>query len=84
MHQNVLEHEPVNALFVPDSDPLLYYKRILELARTHLASKGMIYFEINEHFGQEIAQLLTRNGFDDIQLKNDINDKPRMIKGTYK
>jgi len=84
MHQNVLEHEPKNALFVPDSNPLRYYKRIVELARIHLTKQGVIYFEINEHFGQQVFQLLEENGFSDVQLKNDINNKPRMIKGIYK
>ncbi|MGM0497192.1 MAG: peptide chain release factor N(5)-glutamine methyltransferase [Bacteroidota bacterium] len=82
MHGNVLEFEPEDALFVPDSKPLVFYERITEVAGNHLRPKGEIYLEINEYFSHEVIQLLERNDFIDVILKNDINNKPRMIKAT--
>ncbi len=80
MHKNVLEHEPENALYVTDDEPLIFYERIIEIARNHLKSKGEIYFEINEYFSREVIRLLETNNFTDVLLRRDINDKPRMIK----
>jgi release factor glutamine methyltransferase len=80
MSRNVLDFEPSLALFVPDHDPLLYYKRIAILARKYLCEGGSLYFEINEYFGSELSKVLQDTGFYSIQLKNDLNGKNRMIR----
>ena len=79
---NVLDNEPHLALFVPDNNPLLFYKKITDLAFTSLSKNGFIFFEINERFGKETVAMLSAIGFVDIELKKDINDKDRMIKAT--
>ena len=79
---NVLDNEPHLALFVPDNNPLLFYKKIADLAFTSLSKNGLIFFEINERFGKETVAMLSAIGFVDIELKKDINDKDRMIKAT--
>jgi release factor glutamine methyltransferase len=80
MQDNVLNNEPHLALFVPDNNPLLFYKKIAELAFTSLSKNGLLFFEINERFGKETVVMLNAIGFVDIELKKDINDKDRMIK----
>jgi release factor glutamine methyltransferase len=79
---NVLDNEPHLALFVTDNNPLLFYKKIADLAFTSLPKNGLLFFEINEHLGKETVAILSAIGFVDIQLKKDINDKDRMIKAT--
>jgi len=84
MHANVLHYEPGEALFVPDNDPLIYYRAIIDFALTHLKKDGKLYFEINESFGEEMALLLEEKNFQNIQLKKDINGKYRMIRGILR
>ena len=84
MHPNVLDYEPSLALFVPDNDPLLFYRQIIEFALVHLNTGGKIYFEINEMFGNEVALLLEEKSFSEIILKKDINNKDRMIRALLK
>jgi release factor glutamine methyltransferase len=84
MLDNVLEYEPNLALFVADNNPLLFYKKIGELAAKSLNCKGKLYFEINEKYGNEILEMLRKLGFVDIALKKDVNDKNRMLKATKK
>ena len=81
MHQNVLDFEPELALFVPDHNPLLFYRAIIDYGKRHLNPGGKIYFEINESYGKETTLLLEESHFHDISLKKDINEKNRMIKG---
>ncbi|MCB2194363.1 MAG: peptide chain release factor N(5)-glutamine methyltransferase [Bacteroidetes bacterium] len=81
MQQNVLDYEPELALFVPDNDPLLFYRSILDFGLQHLKPKGNIYFEINEAFGQEMISLMQKKGFSDNILLRDINGKDRMVRG---
>ncbi|MFV0539837.1 MAG: peptide chain release factor N(5)-glutamine methyltransferase [Aestuariibaculum sp.] len=81
MKPNVLENEPHLALFVTDSDPLVFYKAITGYALTHLKKKGMLFFEINEFLGKEMIHLLTQSHFKNIQLKQDMFKKDRIIKG---
>jgi len=81
MHINVLDHEPYSALFVPDNDPLIYYRAILEAAGMLLAPGGRIYFEINEAFGNEVASLTKRYGFTRVAVIKDLNGKERFVKG---
>lgn len=81
MAGNVLDYEPHQALFVPDSDPLVYYKAIIKLASDILEKGGKIYFEINEAMGQSVRDLLKSTGYSSVQIINDINNKERIIKG---
>ncbi|MEP3836676.1 MAG: peptide chain release factor N(5)-glutamine methyltransferase [Algibacter sp.] len=81
MKPNVLEHEPHLALFVKDENPLLFYKAITDFAKVNLKEKGKLYFEINEYLGQSMIALLNDNNFKNIELKQDIFKKDRMIKG---
>lgn len=74
MDENVLAHEPHRALFVPDSDPLLFYRAI---ARLHLAP--LLCFEINERFGGETAEMLREEGFSSVEIIRDICGKERII-----
>ena len=82
MLANVLDNEPHLALFVPNNNPLLFYKKISDLAFKSLSKNGLLFFEINERFGKETVGILKSIGFVDIELKKDINDKNRMIKAT--
>lgn len=79
MHPNVLEHEPHLALFVYDEDPLLFYRVIAEKAKNALKSGGKLYFEINEALGQETANLLQTQGYQQVQIHQDLNGKNRMV-----
>jgi release factor glutamine methyltransferase len=79
LDQRIIAHEPHAALFVPDDDPLLYYKAIIRQSAGILKPGGRIYFEIHEHAGKEMKTLLENSGFQDVILKSDINDKDRMI-----
>lgn len=82
MQPNVLDYEPDSALFVPEDDPLIFYREILNFSKNHLLPGGNIYFEINERFGTEMIGLLEAFGYRNIQLKKDLSDRDRMIKGT--
>jgi release factor glutamine methyltransferase len=81
MHPNVLNYEPHLALFVPDDDALIFYKRICELAKRYLREKAWLYFEINQNLAEEMNQLLTKYNFKNIELKKDISGNFRMIRG---
>lgn len=75
MEDNVLNYEPHLALFVPDNDPLLFYRRIAQLD----LGQTMVAFEINERFGAETAAMLKDNGYRNIQIKQDICGKERIV-----
>ncbi len=79
MHKNVLDYEPPEALFVPDADPLLYYRSIAAFAWRNLTRPGILYLEINEKFGQEVKRLLTREGFEKCRIIKDIHDRERFV-----
>ena len=83
MSRNVLDFEPHLALFVPDADPLLFYRRIAELAQQWLKSGGMLFFEINERFGTETVQLLENMRFDNVELHRDFYEKNRMVSAVW-
>jgi len=83
MLKNVVDYEPHIALFVPETDPLIFYRIIAEIAINALKPGGKLYFEINEQFGIETVDLLTLKGFKNIILKKDINGKERMIKADW-
>lgn len=80
MEANVLEHEPHLALFVPDDDPLLFYRHIAQFATTHLRRHGALFFEINRAYGEEVCKMLQTRNFDGVQLRNDQFDNPRMVR----
>jgi release factor glutamine methyltransferase len=79
--KNVLDFEPHRALFVPDSDPFLYYRAILKIAEMVLIPRGKVYFEINEAMGPPITELLKSTGFSSVEVIRDINGKDRIVKG---
>ncbi|MFV9551328.1 peptide chain release factor N(5)-glutamine methyltransferase [Algibacter sp. PT7-4] len=81
MKPNVLENEPHLALFVKDENPLLFYEAIAHFAIQNLVTHGALYFEINEYLGNNMIALLNKNNFTNIELKQDIFKKDRMIKG---
>ncbi|NEW84212.1 MAG: peptide chain release factor N(5)-glutamine methyltransferase [Mariniphaga sp.] len=83
MLKNVLDYEPPIALFVPDNDPLIFYRAIADIAINQLKPGGKLYFEINEQFGNETADLLSLKGFKNIILRKDINGKERMLKADW-
>lgn len=80
MHSNVLDHEPELALFVPENDPLLFYRKIIEIASTKLAAEGSLYFEINPLFVDELIMLGKVHGFPFASVKKDIFGKDRFVK----
>lgn len=80
MKKNVLDFEPHLALFVPENDPLLFYRKIGELAWENLKSGGCLYFEINQYLGQETLDLLQSIGFQNLELRKDFMKNDRMIK----
>ena len=89
MKSNVLDYEPSSALFVPDSDPLLFYRRIAELqtrrspnskqGETHPPKPLFLFFEINEAYGPQLSPMLGSIGYTDIQIHKDIYGKDRII-----
>lgn len=81
MHRNVLEFEPELALFVPDDDPLLFYRAIAKKGKQLLKPDGKLYFEINEEFGEEVASLLSQLGYFQVQIIKDLNGRNRIVKG---
>ena len=79
MHSNVLQYEPATALFVPDNDPLVFYKAIAEFGKTHLNKSGAIYLEIHESLGEATMNIFQSAGYIS-ELKKDMQQKDRMIK----
>ena len=80
--KNVLDYEPHLALFVEDTDALLFYRKIAQLALKNLSPNGLLFFEINQYLGKETVELLENLGFKNIELKKDIYGNDRMIKCT--
>jgi release factor glutamine methyltransferase len=80
MLPNVLNHEPHIALFVPDSDPLLFYRRIVAFCDQYLRIDGYVFVEIHEELSEETMQLFHKAGFANIELRKDLQGKSRMIK----
>lgn len=79
MHQNVLDHEPHTALFVPDDDPLLFYRAISRLAIRRLRHGGWLLFEINRAYSEETARMLSGMGYADVRVVDDEFSNPRII-----
>lgn len=82
MHNNVIEHEPNIALFVPNEDPLKFYRAIVNFASRQLNAKGILYLEINQYLGKEMVDLLADFHFENIELRKDMFGNDRMVKGT--
>jgi release factor glutamine methyltransferase len=80
MQSNVVDYEPDIALFVPNDDPLLFYRHIAAFAQVHLNSGGELYFEINRSTGISVAEMLTGIGFHNVELRPDISGNDRMIR----
>lgn len=79
MERNVLDWEPFSALFVPNNDPLLFYRRIGELGRMMLADGGRLYFEINRAYGEATAMMLCGQGYTGIRILKDISGNDRFV-----
>ena len=80
MEANVLEHEPHTALFVPNDDPLLFYRAIAQYGQTALKEGGWLYFEINPLYAEPIREMLSKMSYHDIEIKGDQYGKQRMIR----
>nr|WP_319573190.1 peptide chain release factor N(5)-glutamine methyltransferase [uncultured Draconibacterium sp.] len=80
MEANVLEYEPGLALFVSDTDPLIFYRTIAQFASKQLNESGYLFFEINENLGDEMVELVKQLGFKSIELRRDLNGKNRMLR----
>ena len=80
MEQHVLDHEPHQALFVPDEDPLLFYRAIAKYGQKALQKNGQLYFEINPAYYQELTKMLDEMGYSEIETRKDLFGRNRMIK----
>ena len=82
MECNVLEHEPHLALFVPDDDPLLFYRAIAQYAIEALKPQGSLFFELNPLYADDLAQMLRMMSYHDISIRQDQFGNPRFLKAT--
>jgi len=80
MHNNVLDFEPYQALFVPENDPLIFYRAIADHASFMLEKNGLLFLEINEKYGKQTLGLLQQNGFVELELRKDFRGKDRMVR----
>jgi len=83
MHVRVKEFEPHKALFVPDNDSLLFYKKLSDFSLKHLKPGGSLFVEINESLGDGVIKLFRDSGFVNIKLKKDMQGKDRMVKAMF-
>jgi release factor glutamine methyltransferase len=81
MKKNVLDYEPSRALFVPEGDPLIFFRKISSLSLDILSPGGMLFLEINEKYGKEIKKLLLDRNYKDVKVKQDIHGKDRFVYG---
>jgi release factor glutamine methyltransferase len=82
MNSNVVDHEPHTALFVPDEDPLVFYKALAEFGKKRLYENGSVYMEVHEEIGNDVVNLFKENGYNNVQLKKDMQGKERMVKAS--
>ncbi len=82
MHTNVTDFEPHTALFVPKNDPLIFYKAIADFALLNLLPAGLLFFEINESYGEETVKILADKQFKNIELRKDMSGRDRMVKAV--
>jgi release factor glutamine methyltransferase len=80
LDKNVVEHEPHSALFVPDDDPLIFYTAIADFGKSRLHPGGYIYVEIHEDTGILVSRLFKKEGYTDIEIKQDMQGKDRMVR----
>ncbi len=83
MERNVTEYEPHLALFVPDNDPLLFYRNISFVGKTMLKNGGKLYFEINSLYGSETASMLQEYGYTDISVIKDLQGNDRIVSAIF-
>ena len=83
MKPNVLNNEPSQALFVSNDNPLLFYKKITELAKKKCNEKGSLYFEINQYLGTETKRMIEATGFVSVEVQKDLYDNERMIRARF-
>ena len=82
MGKNVVAHEPHLALFVPDDDPLVFYRALAERAKPVLKEGGLLVVEINERLGNEVAALFEAEGYGPVEIISDLSGKARIVKGV--
>ena len=80
MGDNVVQHEPHTALFVPDRDPLLFYRALAHLATERLLPGGALLVETHTDFARETAELFAQHGLQQLEIRHDADDRPRMVK----
>ncbi len=83
MNPNVLDYEPHLALFVPDADPLIFYKAIANKGKSILKPNGKICVEINERFGREVSEIFRNAGYSNVTIEKDVNNKDRVLMAEY-
>lgn len=83
MHRNVTEFEPDLALFVPDEDPLLFYRSLTQYASKTLSSGGLLFFELHENYASETKHMVEEFGFDPVEIRTDLQGKQRMLKAVW-
>jgi len=83
MHTNVTDFEPHTALFVPENDPLIFYKAIADFATKNLEAGGMLFFEINENYGEQLVEQFNYKLFKNIELRKDMSGRDRTIKAQF-
>ncbi len=80
MHRNVKDYEPEIALFVPDNDPLVFYKAIAQFGKQHMRSNGYIYCELDANHAEECKMLFEKAGYENVEIRKDMHDNWRMLK----
>lgn len=80
MEANVLKYEPAMALFVPNEDPMLFYRKLAQDARMYLKPGGSLFFEIHERYASAVSEVLEKTGFIHIELRKDLQGKERMVR----
>ena len=81
MAENILSYEPARALFVEDSNPLLFYKAISDVGKTLLKQGGHLYFEINEKYADEVVAVMNESCYSGVEIRKDIHEKNRFVRG---
>ena len=81
MKKNVLDYEPSEALFVPEEDPLIFYKNIVANTEEILRPDGMLFFELNEMYGEGVKKLMLDSNYKNVTLNQDIHGKDRFVYG---
>jgi release factor glutamine methyltransferase len=84
MQPQVVEYEPHEALFAPDSDPLIFYKAVSRWAKKVLVPGGRIFVEIQERYGPQASKLFEQDGFTDVSVVRDLDNKDRIVQAIFK